>query len=117
MCMSDAKVTQPLEQEHVAAAIGYNSFIGRVCCMHSYIPKPFEMSREFIIECFHYPFEVCNVVEILGTVDNSNEAAKKLNYRLGFTDRTVIKNGAFNSDLIIMGLRKEDSKWLNKRRR
>jgi|SRR5215831_13232104 len=117
MLIPDQKATKnPLEQEDVVGAVGYNGFVGRVCCMHSYLPKPYEMTREFIIESFHYPFEICNCVEIMGLVNSINHAARKLNARLGFEDKIVISDGAIDGDLIIMTLKKQDCKWLSRRR-
>lgn len=99
---------------HVAVAVGYNSFIGRTCCIHVVIQRPELFTRKILREAFEFPFLVCGLQAVLGLVDSTNEAAINLNERLGFKPIAVVPGGGTEGDLIVMQMLRGDCRWIRK---
>jgi hypothetical protein len=100
--------------EHVAVAIGYNSFIGRTCCMHTVIQRPEAVTMAVVREAFEYPFIVCGCEAVLGLTDSANTEAIDFDKRLGFKELARIDNGGTEGDLCVMHMARSDCRWLRK---
>lgn len=75
------------------------------------------MTREYLWFCYHYPFEQLGVNKIIGTVDSSNLAARKLDEHMGFVLEATLKQAAPNGgDLLIYTMTKDQCKWLKLRK-
>ncbi len=75
------------------------------------------MNREYLWYCFYYPFEQLKVNKIIGTVESSNLAARKLDEHLGFVLEATLKQAAPNGDLLIYSMTRDQCKWLNLRKK
>lgn len=71
------------------------------------------MNREFLWFCFEYPFNQLGVTKILGLVESTNLAARKLDEHLGFTIEATLKDCAPNGDLLVYSMTREQCKWLS----
>jgi hypothetical protein len=98
--------------EHVAVAVGYNSFIGRTCCMHTVITRPASVTRSVVREAFEFPFNVAGCVAVIALVDSTNEAALSFDKKLGFQEIHRIPEGGMDGDLIIMQMLRSECRWL-----
>jgi RimJ/RimL family protein N-acetyltransferase len=104
----------PRHMDHVAVAVGYNSFIGRTCCMHTVIQRPELVTKGMVRETFEYPFVICDCLAVLALVDSVNDAALNFDRKLGFKDIATIPNGGTEGDLIILQMLREDCRWIRK---
>lgn len=105
---------QLASMDHVAAAVGFHTFIGRVCCMHTVIQKPEFVTRKMIRDAFHYVFVVAGCEAVLGLVDTENKSAIEFDTRLGFKEVYRIKEGGLDGDLIVYEMKRMDCRWLSK---
>ena len=96
----------------VAVAVGYNSFIGRTCCMHTVVQRPELLNRRMVYAAFAYPFTVCNCEAVLALVDSNNAAALSFDTRLGFREVARIPNGGPDADLVVLQMLRADCRWL-----
>ena len=102
----------PLSMDHVAAAVGYNAFIGRTCCMHTVIKRPELLTARMVRQAFEFPFVICNCEAVLGLVDSTNDAAMSFDLRLGFKEVHRIPNGGTEGDLVLLQMLRADCRWL-----
>jgi hypothetical protein len=102
----------PVEYDEIAVAVGYNSFIGRTCCMHTVVQRPDLLNRRMVIAAFSYPFNVCGCEAVLALVDSTNEAALSFDTRLGFKEIARVPNGGGDADLIVLQMLRADCRWL-----
>ena len=73
------------------------------------------ITREFLRKAFAYPFDQLKVNKILGLVDSSNEAARRLDEHLGFVIEATVKDAAPHGDLLIYSMTREQCKYLGGR--
>ncbi len=80
-----------------------------VCC-HIVLEHPFRALRDGIInEVAEYVFNQDGRIKIIGTVPGDNDAAVKLNKKIGFKEIFRIEEGYdWGIDYIIMELKRED---------
>ncbi len=93
------------------AAVGYNSFVGKTCCIHVAIEDPAVIDRAFVRAAFEYPFTQCGVHVLLGLVDSENSKAIEFNRKLGFKEAHFIPEAGLHGDLLIFQMRKSDCRW------
>lgn len=105
-CLTDPK--------HIAIAVGYNSFIGKTCCMHSIIQRPEAVTRKIVRETFSYPFEVCHCEAVLALVDSTNVAAINFDTKLGFHEAHRVPWGGTDGDLVVLQMLKSECRWLKR---
>ena len=105
-------VGQMAKPEHVAVAVGYNSFIGKTCCMHTVIRRPELVTRHVVREAFEFPFHIAGCVAVLALVDSTNEAALNFDTRLGFKEITRIPEGGLDGDLVVLQMLRSECRWL-----
>lgn len=100
--------------DHVGIAIGYASFIGRTCCMHTVISRPDLMTHRILREAFEFPFLVCDLEVVFGLVDSTNEKALSFDKKLGFREFYRIPHAGIDGDLVMLEMRRADCRWLRK---
>jgi RimJ/RimL family protein N-acetyltransferase len=110
----DEYTGQVADPSQVAVAVGYNSFIGRTCCMHTVIQRPDLVSPRIVREAFEFPFEVCGCEAVLALVDSLNEAALSFDKKLGFREVARIPGGGPEADLIVLQMLRSECRWLRK---
>jgi hypothetical protein len=103
---------QVAQMDHVAVAVGYNSFVGRTCCMHTVIQRPEAVTRKMVRETFEYPFVTCNCNAVLALVDSTNGAALNFDLKLGFKEITRVPDGGTEGDLIVLQMLRSECRWL-----
>lgn len=104
---------QPMSLDHVAVAVGYNGFLGKVCTMHVLIRDKSRFTRQVLRAAFGLPFNGWGMQAVLGAVDESNPAALELDRRLGFKQAMIIAGGAEDgSDLYIMRMDRDECRWI-----
>lgn len=102
----------PIHMGDIAVAVGYNSFIGRTCCMHTVVQKPELLNRRMVIAAFAYPFLTCGCEAVLALVDSNNAPALEFDTRLGFKEIARIPNGGPDADLVVLQMLRGDCRWL-----
>lgn len=100
------------DMDDVAIAVGYDSFIGRACCMHVVIPRPELLTRRIVREAFEFPFIKCDCEAVLGLVDSVNDAALTFDTRLGFREIARIPGAGLEGDLVVLCMQRAQCKWL-----
>lgn len=73
------------------------------------------LTRDVLEAAFHYPFEVCGVNIVLGFIPSGNIDAIRFNTHLGFDTLLSIDKGHPDGSLIIMGMRREKCRFLNRK--
>lgn len=95
--------------------VGYNGFCGKTCQMHMAGDGNW-VNREFLFAAFDYPFNQLKLNMVLGPVAGDNARALKLDAHLGFKEVARVKDGWDDGvDLIVLGLKREDCRWHNRR--
>lgn len=112
MHIPDECLGKTIQMGDVAVAVGYNAFVGHTCCMHVVIQRPEMVSPRIVREAFEYPFVVAECVAVLALVDSTNEAALKLDTKLGFKEIDRIPGGGVDGDLVVMKMMRSDCRWL-----
>lgn len=70
------------------------------------------LSREFLAHVFAYPFGQLKLRRVTAFVASRNERALTMDYRLGFEVEGVMKHGAGDDDIIVMGMLRENCVWI-----
>ena len=69
-------------------------------------------ARDFLKEVFKYVFIQCGCLRCSGWVPASNQAALRLDIKLGFTHEHTMINGQAGDDLLLMGMKREHCRWI-----
>lgn len=106
-----------LEQDgRLIAGVMYDNYNGRSICMHV-AGEGSWMTREYLRVCFDYPFRQLKVNQIIGLVDSSNLAARRLDEHLGFKLRCSIPNAGPVGDLCIYSMSPSECRFLQLKER
>jgi hypothetical protein len=98
--------------DDVAVAVGYNTFVGKTCCMHVVVQRPELLNRRMVRAAFEFPFNTCGCVAVLAPVDSLNSAALEFDRRLGFKPLAHIEGGGLEADLELLIMTRADCRWL-----
>lgn len=112
---ADFRAIGLVEKDVLKAAVGYNGFVGKTCCMHVAVDDPRCLNRPFIRAAFDYAFNQAGVHTVLGLVDSKNDKAIKFNHQLGFEPKHTIEGAGLEGDLIIYQMTRKDCKWLKEK--
>lgn len=103
----------PMKPEHVAVAVCWNHFNGKMCSMHTMIQKPEFVSRKMVRSVFEFPFEKCGLEHVIAPCPSSNLAAIDFDKRIGFKEMHRFEKAAMDGgDLVILGMSKAECRWL-----
>ena len=70
-------------------------------------------NRAFLMACFTYPFVVCGVRRLSGTVEASNKDAQRLDEHLGFKVEAVLRGAAKDGgDVLIYVMHREECRYV-----
>lgn len=100
------------ERGMLVAGIVLESFTGRSANMHVAGVGKNWVNRNLIQTCFLYVFKHLGLKRITGLVPASNTEALAFDLHLGFTLEHTMIDGAKDGDLHILGMRKEDCRFL-----
>ena len=103
-----------LEDGELIAGVLFDEFTHFSIDMHvAAIPGRRWLTREYMGECFRYPFLQLGVQRITGRVPASNAAARRFDEHLGFTLEGRCRRAlAGGEDLLIYGMLKDECRWL-----
>jgi hypothetical protein len=95
--------------------VGYDGFNGASVVMHM-AGEPGWIDKAMLHAAFDYPFNEMDCNQVLAFVPSGNEAALKINARLGF--ELVVKLSGAHPDgaLFVMRMTRDNCKWLAPRR-
>lgn len=97
----------------IEAMTGYDLWSPNSVQMHIWVKAGHSLTRNFIRECFRYPFVQCGKGIVIGVTVGNNVAALELNRRIGFVVKYRVKDGwELGTDLVIQELRREECRWL-----
>lgn len=102
------------KDDKVLAVAGYDDFTLNAVQMHIWIanPKGF-WSKQFIQECFRFPFEICNLGIVIGVTPGDNTRALEFNRRVGLKETYRVKDGwSPGTDMVIQEMRREHCRWI-----
>ena len=71
------------------------------------------LTKEFLWFIFYYAFEQAKVNRITALIGEGNTHALEFNQRVGFTYETRVKGADPTGDMLILGMFKEQCKWLD----
>lgn len=78
------------------------------------VPGAKWMTREYLRNCFDYPFNQLKVDRVSGYVDASNAQARRLNEHLGFTTEAVLRGAAPDGgDVILYVMWRKDCRYVD----
>jgi RimJ/RimL family protein N-acetyltransferase len=81
-----------------------------LCHMAGWSPR--WMTRELLYVGFDYPFNALRVKTLYATVPADNTRALKINRRWGFKDVVTLPDVYPDGDMVILGMRREDCRFL-----
>lgn len=72
------------------------------------------LNKEFLRYCFYYPFVELGCRRVSGSVDASNEDARRFDEHLGFQQEAVLRGAAADGgDVILYVMRREDCRYVD----
>jgi hypothetical protein len=92
----------------------YQGFTGASIRAHIAGFRPRWLDRDMLWMMFHYPFEQLRVGKIIGHVHSTNLKALDFNSKLGFKEEARIEGVFRAADLVIVSMRREDCRWLER---
>ena len=104
-----------LKNSLIVGCIGFNAHVNKSILIHSAGLDKAWVTRDLLKATFDYPFNTlaCNI--LIGQVSSKNHEAKRFNEHLGFKTVAVIKDAHADGDLIIMTMRKDQCRYLDKK--
>ena len=104
-----------LEKNETVAACVMDSWTDNSCLAHLMITTPMVFRHDFLQECADYFFNVAKLKYVFGLVPGDNHKALKLNKRLGFKEKSRLKDAwADGVDYVLLELTKETCTMLPK---
>jgi len=104
--------------ERLIAGIWFENYNGANMMMHvAALPNSRWMSKELLWYTFYYPFIECGCKRVTGLVEETNEAAREFDERLGFRLEARLKDAAPNGDLLVYAMFRDECRWLGLRDR
>lgn len=100
-------------EKQIMAVIGFDNWNGAACEMHV-AGEGNWMNRALLFAAFDYPFRVAGCKMVLGRIPSGNKEAVRLNKHLGFNIECEIEGAHPDGSLIIMSMRRENCRWLEK---
>lgn len=101
------------DRGELIAAVAFDSFSsGARCSMHCAGEGENWCSRKLLKFCFEYVFNVAKCKVVINTVDATNIRSIDFTKHVGFKELARIKDGAGESDLVILTLHKDECRWI-----
>lgn len=94
--------------------VTYHSYTGSCVELNMAGFDPHWGCKDLLWAIFAYPFIQLKCSKIIARVKDTNLRALKLILRTGFTEENRIKDAFPDGELIILSMRREDCKWLQK---
>lgn len=97
----------------IRGVVGFDAWNGASCEMHV-AGEGGWVTRELIRACFDYAFNQAGLKVVIGMVPSTNAKALRFDQHVGFSEVARIKDAAPDGDLVILQLRREDCRYLEK---
>lgn len=72
------------------------------------------MIRPYLFAVFAFPFLQCGMRRITGLVESRNKAALRFDKHLGFQVEGMLRHGAPDDDVYVLGMLREECRWISK---
>lgn len=100
------------DDEIIAAAL-FEGFRETWCNIHTAIKPGVSLTRKELRHAFSIPFVAFGMRKVLGFVEQGNQAAIRMNERLGFQLEGVLTNATSEGkDLLVFALNKDQCRWI-----
>lgn len=96
----------------ILGVVIYTRFTATNCEMSVAAASPKFLSRRALRAFFGYPFGQMNLCRVTAVVSTDNPHSYQFNRRLGFSVEGQLRKWFGATDGIVMGLLKEECKWL-----
>jgi hypothetical protein len=106
-----------IEDEGLLGGVLYQGYTGASIRGSMVGFHPRWIDRDMLWMAFHYPFDQLGVNKVLGFIHSTNLKALDFNRKLGFKEEARISDVFRAADLVIMSMRREDCRWLERGRR
>lgn len=70
------------------------------------------LTRRFLFSVLHYPFVQLGMRRITALVEASNTQSLRLCEHLGFVREGIMRDGAVDGDVIVLGMLRSECRWL-----
>lgn len=101
------------DDRQIKWVVGFDSFVGKTCQIHTVNLGLQSMPRLLIWAGFDYPFNQLGLKTIVSTVNSTNERAMKYNNKLGFKEVLRLEGcHEDDGDIVIFRMNKKDCRWL-----
>lgn len=81
--------------------------------MHMAVFDSTKVTRNALYHVFHYPFIQLKCERLFVSVPSTNAKALEIDRKLGFKELAVVPRAFPGADGVILGMEREDCKWLN----
>jgi len=96
----------------IVGVVGYNNFTGTACQMHMAGDGKRWVNRYFLNQAFWYPFEGLKLDMVFGVVPSGNQAALKMDLKLGFKQLMYIPGAHPDGGLHYLQMTRADCRWI-----
>lgn len=101
------------KEGNLIAGVWYESYTQASIIAHIAIQG--QVTRDFLYTICHYPFVQLGVHKVIGPVNSNNEAAIRIDKKIGFVEEARIKDAFPDGDLIFLSITKDKCKYLGER--
>lgn len=96
----------------IVAGVLYDHYNGRSIAMHVAGEGGRWITRPLLRAAFAYPFRQLGVGKVLGFVDSTNAAARRLDEHLGFVLEATLRDAGPHGDLLLYSMTAEQCRFL-----
>jgi RimJ/RimL family protein N-acetyltransferase len=97
----------------ILGVVAFDAWNGASCEMHV-AGQGNWLTRGLLRACFEYVFKQAELKVVIGMVPSTNAKALRFDRHIGFSEVARIKDGVPDGDLVVMQLRREDCRYLEK---
>jgi hypothetical protein len=105
------------EDDKLLGGVIYQGYTGASIRAHIAGFAPRWIDKDMLWMMFDYPFGQLGVNKIIGHVHSTNLKALDFNRKLGFKEEARIAGVFRDADLVIMSMRRENCRWLERGKR
>lgn len=96
----------------IAATIYHDYTRANILMSFAAIPGRRWLTREYLRAIFRYPFVQLGVRRVTGVIASRNSDSLRFAHKLGAKFEGTLKHALPDDDLVVMGILKEDCRWL-----
>lgn len=111
------RVIARVEQGRLLGGMIYSDYAGASITMHTAGFSPRWLSRDTLWAYFNYPFNVLGCKKIIVQIRSTNTRSLEFCSKIGCKREAIIRDVFPDGDLIVMGMYRDDCRWLKLRPR